>query len=379
MNIAYCTNVRLPNERAHGHQVAAVVRALSKLGHSVTLFAPFRKNVITESAHEYHDLPSTMKIKHLGSFDPIASTFLFGVLGLWTMNAMLRRALSALDLSSYDLLMTRSPAILAPLLASGKPVLLELHSLPRRSKKIFVEHCNRCAKVVCLTTPMANELKQWGVEEKRIIVEADGVDLPVPVSDEVRKELRAHFGISDSMFVVGYAGSLTTMGLSKGVEQIVDAVATLKKDGKETHALIAGGPPEAVERLRHNEGHCMTFVGQLQHKDVPHLLSACDALIYPAPRSDHPYFLRDTSPLKIFEYMAAERPIITADLPPIHDVLNDDTALFYEPGDVTTLASCIETLMNDQQCCTSLAQRARERVNEHTWEKRMARIISALS
>lgn len=43
MRIAYCTNIRLPSERAHGHQVAAVCDALVKLGHDVTIFAPFRK------------------------------------------------------------------------------------------------------------------------------------------------------------------------------------------------------------------------------------------------------------------------------------------------------------------------------------------------
>jgi hypothetical protein len=37
MRIAYCTNVRLPSERAHGHQVARVCDALAKLGNDVTI------------------------------------------------------------------------------------------------------------------------------------------------------------------------------------------------------------------------------------------------------------------------------------------------------------------------------------------------------
>ncbi len=378
MRIAYCTNIRFPNERAHGHQVAAVMRALAGLGHTVTLFAPFRRNPVTKNAHEYHLLPPSLTVRHLGGFDPIASPLFPGVLGLWTMNAMLRRAFSTIDFSSYDLLMTRSPAVLPSLLASGRPVVLELHALPRRSRSRFVRRCNRCVRVVCLTSPMAEELASWGVERERIIVEADGVDAQEPPSPEVRDALRGHFTIAPDTFVVGYAGSVTTMGLSKGVEQITAAVARLRKQGRNVVALIAGGPADAAAALRRESGDGSHFAGELPHRDIPSFLAACDALVYPAPRSNHPYFLRDTSPLKIFEYMAAERAIIAADLPPIHDVLDESSALFYEPGNSEELAQCIEALLSQPDLRVSLSQEAYKRAARHTWDKRMRRILDSL-
>ena len=54
MRIAYCTNVRLPSERAHGHQVAQVCDALAHLGHDVTIFAPYRDNEVTEDYWMYY-------------------------------------------------------------------------------------------------------------------------------------------------------------------------------------------------------------------------------------------------------------------------------------------------------------------------------------
>jgi glycosyltransferase involved in cell wall biosynthesis len=100
-------------------------------------------------------------------------------------------------------------------------------------------------------------------------------------------------------------------------------------------------------------------------------------LVYPAPKTHHPYFLRDTSPLKIFEYMAAERPIISADLPPIRDVLDESTAYFFRPGDSADLARVIRHVMDNRAEAQQKAKAARAKVAHYTWEERMKRILDS--
>jgi glycosyltransferase involved in cell wall biosynthesis len=83
-----------------------------------------------------------------------------------------------------------------------------------------------------------------------------------------------------------------------------------------------------------------------------------------------------TSPLKLFEYMAAERPIIASDLPALREIIaNEETALLVPPDDASALAAAVERLRADPALARRLAANARSAVGAHTWERRAARIL----
>ncbi len=383
MRIAYCTNVRLPTERAHGHQVAAVCRALHTLGHAVTVFAPFRRNEITEDLWTYHSLPRDISFVRLGQFDPIASPWLPGVVGLWFMNSVFGRSLrSALTPSAFDLVYTRSFALLPSLLRTGIPTILELHSLPRFWRRTFVRACNRCVRVVCLTRPMASELMTWGVHSDRVLVEGDAVDLDVFTQAPEKSEARRSLGIPNDASVIVYAGQLRSMGLSKGIEELLGAFDLLKSRGRPFLALIAGGPGSEISRLQAEYPTLVErvrFLGSIPHTSIPTLLATADVLVYPAPKSDHPFYRRDTSPLKLYEYMASRRSIVSADLEPLRDIIDAETATLVPPGDSTALANGIEATLDDRVASGLRVDRAFDRVQHHTWTERMKRILQPFS
>lgn len=378
MRIAYCTNVRLPSERAHGHQVARVCDALVKLGHEVIIFAPFRKNPqfdIRNTFQEFHE--TNVELRRLGTFDPINRWYIPKFFQLLLLNFLLCRGLrKTLKAEKFELLYTRSPALFSTLLATKTPVILELHSLPRRGRRKFVERCNHCALVVCLTTPMQKELISWGVDQKKVIVEADAVDFAgfegaVPLSSETLHNLPA------DTECVGYVGQLESMGLSKGISELFDAIALLQNRGHNMRLLIAGPPSSIIERLASHKAKAMYF-GFLPHNQIPSFLAVCKVLVYPAPASDHPFFQRDTSPLKIFEYMAARKPIVAADLPPLRDILSEETAFLCKPGDPEGLAFAIEKALSNPEEAKTKVECAWQFVQEHTWEKRMKRIVEGI-
>lgn len=374
MKIAYCTNVRLPSERAHGHQVAAVTDALALLGHEVTIFAPYRKNTVTQSYHDYYRSNRAVQIRHLGSFDPIASPFLPGVLGLWFLNWSFRKKLKT-ELHNFDLLYTRSPALLPTLIASNIPTVLELHQLPRTGRKLFVSLCNRCRLIVCLTSPMKKELASWGVTAKTI-VEGDAVDLHA--FSDANHASPAPSGIP----LIVYTGQLQSMGLSKGIPELLSALQTLSDKAVRFHAIVAGGPDAAKKKFEASLSPTLrshvTFAGHLPHAEIPSLLSVASVLVYPAPKSDHPFYNRDTSPLKLFEYAASGKPIVSADLPPIRDVFDDTMLTFVLPGDSAALASAIQKVLSSPEESKRKAHKARAVIENHTWDKRMERILASV-
>ena len=383
MRITYVTQTRFPTEKAHGNQVAQVCHALAALGHDVTLVAPTVGSATGKEAYAYYGLPQSFDIVHPGSFDALRSRLVPGKLSfavsMWSYRRVLKKYLRA---HPAELLYARSHTVLPTLLKTGIPVVLELHALPTVLRRRFVRLCNRCSLVVCLTSLQKKTLNDWGVRLGKIVVEADGVDLhrfaKLPPAAAARKE----WGVPGSAPVVGYAGSLITRNtVEKGVGEFVAALAHLKQKGVKAVGLIAGGPDvwkHDYEMQAHASGLTkddIRFLGHLPPMDIPRVIAAFDVCVYPAPASDNDYFLRDTSPLKLFEYLASGRPIACADLPPLHDVVDPSLVRFCTPGDAQSLAGAISWLLAHPDKAGEMGKKGKDVVKKHSWEERMKRVL----
>lgn len=387
MRIAYVTHTRFPTEKAHGHQVAHVCTALDRLGHAVTVIVPDLPTGIRQNAHTYYGLPKEVAVKRLPAFDALNHPLVPGLFAfLFSMRSYRKSLKNFLRNTKFDLLYARSSVIAPALVASGLPVALELHTLPRRGKRRFVALCNRCRRVICLTTLMKTELVAWGVHAKNVIAEGDAVD-PDRFSKKISvAKAKQAYRLPHDRTVVGYAGSLVTFdNLQKGADILIRALARLKKQNIPVFGFIVGGPKLWSERYRKlaytlglsDEDIC--FHDAVSSKEVPQVLAACDVLAYPAPRSKHPFFLRDTSPLKLFEYMASGVPVVCANIPPVRDVANATVVRLVEAGSETSLAGGIKDIIGKSKEAAVRASNAKKLVTEHTWEKRMQRILKGLA
>ncbi|MBI1934274.1 glycosyltransferase, partial [Candidatus Peregrinibacteria bacterium] len=341
MRITYVTHTRFPTEKAHGFQVASVCQALARLGHTVTLLTPTVGNVIHEDPLAYYGMKSSVfSIVRLPNFNALRSRWVPGKLAFLVTMRSFRRTLSAFIPSNHaDLFYARSPQVLPPLLRAGIPVILELHTLPRMARRMFLARCRRCAVVICLTQTMRDVLLSWGLDAEHVLVRGDAVDLMRFTNIPQREKAKARWLLPYDRPIIGYVGSLVTGdALEKGVREFIDALALLREQRRAIFGWIVGGPNTWRERyiqevrergLTEND---VRLEGIIPFSAVPGALCSCDVLVYPAPASRHPYFLRDTSPLKLFEYMAAGRPIVCADLPPLRDSVDESIVRFCIPG-----------------------------------------------
>jgi len=387
VHITYVTHTRFPTEKAHGFQVASVCQALARLGHTVTLLTPTVGNAIKEDPLAYYGMPSSVfSVVRLQNFDALSSRWVPGKLAFLIAMHSFRHALSAfLHLHHTDLFYARTPQVLPPLLATGIPVVLELHTLPRMARRTFLMRCRRCKAVICLTRTMRDVLVTWGLDAKHILVEGDAVDLLRFRALPHREEAKALWLIPHDRTVIGYIGSLVTVdALEKGARELLDAVALLRAQGRMVFGWIVGGPNVWREkyiqeaRTRGLTEDDVRLEGIIPFAAASSALRSCDVLVYPAPTSRHPYFIRDTSPLKLFEYMAAGRPIVCADLPPLRDVVDESVVRFCIPGDPQSLADALTWVLDHPEEAERMAERAKERVHPYSWEARMQRILSLL-
>ena len=117
----------------------------------------------------------------------------------------------------------------------------------------------------------------------------------------------------------------------------------------------------------------VTFTGWLPPPSVAAELARAHVLVLPNTRtliSD-----RYTSPLKLFEYLAAGRPIVASDLHAIREVLRDqDNALLVEPDSPSALATAVRRLTSEPALARRLAAKAFDDAAYYGWATRAERI-----
>lgn len=87
---------------------------------------------------------------------------------------------------------------------------------------------------------------------------------------------------------------------------------------------------------------------------------------------------RYTSPLKLFEYLAAGLPVLATRLPSLSEVIVDgENGLLFEPGDARALGLAMRRLGEDPTLRERLARGALEAAPRFTWERRAESILEA--
>jgi glycosyltransferase involved in cell wall biosynthesis len=150
--------------------------------------------------------------------------------------------------------------------------------------------------------------------------------------------------------------------------------------------LWVGGTPELVDFWRGKLTEAgmtnVTMTGFVKHEPIPMYQAAADVLLMPYSRSIEASSGQDIAevinPMKMFEYMASGRGIVSADLTSIREVLNEGNAVFCEPGDVGKWKVEIEKLLEDEPRRLALGVQARKDVEQLTWVKREERVMEYL-
>ncbi len=210
----------------------------------------------------------------------------------------------------------------------------------------------RAARIVLVTQSFADRLAAEGVPRSKLEVIPNGADTRffAPTTENPR---------ANDVFTVAYVGS---HGLSHGLGAVLDAAAlrpdvqfVLVGDGADRERLL-------LERDRRGLNNvCMR--PSVARAEVPEIYASADACL--VPLRDVPIF-ETFVPSKLFEVLAAGRPIIGAVRGEARDILaRSGGALLVEPERGDQLASAIDQLRRDPLLRADLARRGRAFAVEH--------------
>jgi glycosyltransferase involved in cell wall biosynthesis len=221
----------------------------------------------------------------------------------------------------------------------------------------------RAADVVISTNESLRRLaiERGGKDPDDVFVVRNGPDLarfrPVDPDPDLKHGRR---------FLLAYAG---VMGRQDGIEHALRALAALRRRRTDWHAVLAGDG-EVLPEMRRLAGRLglddsVSFPGWLPSDGVRRVLSTADLCLAPDPPTDGNQV---STLVKIMEYMAIGRPIVSFDL--VESRVSAGPAAAYVPdGDAEAFAAMVDELLDDPDARARMGEAGQRRVAEGlSWE-----------
>jgi len=375
MNIIAIAGARIPSDTANSIQVMKVCQALAQLGHQVTLIVPALPTVLNPPAPDLQTL--------YGLHTPFDIEYLpaMGAAGrrLFTLQAV-RRALAL----GGDLIYTWFPQSAVFALLAGKAAIFEIHEpastpIGRLWYRLFAALPGK-KRLVSITQALVQILKRdyhIRLKPEDIVIGPNGVELERFASLPDPQMARRQIGLPASPAIV-CAGHLYA---GRGASLFL----TLAASTPEAHFVWVGGRPQDVTAWREKAAGLsnVTFTGFVPHEQIPLYQAAGDILLMPYERTIAGSSGGDSStfcsPMKMFEYMAAGRAILTSDLPVIREVLDESMAVFCPPEDAPAWQEALYTLLHEPARRQALGENARRAAQKYTWLARAKRTLEGFS
>jgi glycosyltransferase involved in cell wall biosynthesis len=387
MKLYYLANIRMPTEKAHGLQIMQMCEAFAQAGAEVTLIVPNRYNTSEMNkiadVWAYYGVEKIFNIERLACIDlfPLGKgteklAFYIQTLTYTFMIALTMLFRRADVYYSRDLLTLFALSLLKP----RRTLAYEAHQMFNASwsRSLQQQVVRRSGTVVAVTARLMDDLKARGA--KHSIVAHDGFQNKRFSNLPDRSAARAQLQLPGDSFIVGYIGRLHTMNMSKGIDKLIDAIV---QSARPISLCLVGGPDDMANTLRQRWLDCglpaerFLAQGHVEPALVPVYLAAFDGCAMPFPDTEH--FRYYMSPLKLFEYMAAGRAIISSDLLSVAEVLQDGVnGLLVPPDDVSALTGALQRLYDDPALRTRLADQAQRDAQHYSWRGRADHILNAV-
>ncbi|MDO8667554.1 MAG: glycosyltransferase family 4 protein [bacterium] len=377
MKIIYLTNARIPTEKAHGYQICKMCEEFSNLGVEVELWLPSRKNHIKVDPFSFYGIKNNFKINIINSFDfyqynKYLRGFDFWLNGFWFLLHLL-----FIKIDKKSIIYTRDPEIGWLFSLRGYKTIYEAHTWPENRVKLYKFLFKNINKIVTVTNGLKKIFIEVGYPEIGILAAPDGVSLDEFNIDLDKVSAREKLNLPPDKKIIIYAGHLYGW---KGAQDLAEAADLI---GGDSLVIFVGGvDTDAVSFKEKNQrliasGKIAVYPHQ-RHDLMPVWMKAADVLALPNKAGENisKYF---TSPLKLFEYMAAGRPIVASNLPSITEILNESNSILVESDKPASLAKGVKKILENEALAESLAKQAMADVQNFSWQKRAENILNFIS
>lgn len=309
MKICYLANSAIPSSNASSIQIVKMCESFSKLKHEVLLITT---NVSNKKVFDFYNVSSKFQIKKLKKFKTFPIGFRYYLFSI----------ISIIESFKFkpDIYITRNFFTSFLLTILRKKNILELHhgiEIESRIVRFILKKSNflnykYAVRLVAITHYVKNYyIKNFNVKEKKIIVSPSG--------SSIKKKLFNNFQTNNKRLNIGYFGSLYK---SRGV----DIILKLSKIDKKNNYFIFGNLKQYKNIKIKNYNYNLYLKNYVPYKAIPENISKMDILLMPyqekiAAAGDVGNIIDFTSPLKLFDYMACGKIIISSNVKVLKEIL----------------------------------------------------------
>ena len=388
MRICYvAADVAVPHYRGSSTHVYELARNLAKLGHAVHVIA----RRVTSSQPKFEVLDgifvhryqrglffssarsSFAQTDSKGSYRGQTPLLLWKAYEAYLMTVF--PAFIGMEVArlvrenSIDVIFERESSFGGGAIASiltGRPLILEVIG-----NRVTYLQMKQTRRIVAYTNGMFN----GKTEASKVSLVTGAVDTETFRPDEDSgSRIRQRYNLGSSQ-VIGYAGTFQEW---HGLDELIGAAEGLLKRFPDLKFLMVG-PYYTETRAKTEEAglaEAFVFTGPVPYEEVPSYLNACDVLVAPynPDRISSSEQVRRHglgSPLKVFEYMAVGKPVVTTDVKPISDPIRDGkTGILVPVGDVSALEEALAMLLRNREAAAAMGAAGRDSVaSEYSWER----------
>ncbi len=363
---------RYPSEKAASLFAAKSAESFARTGFDVTLIVPRRFGRSLQDHRSFYGLKTDFSVVYIPTIDLVPLHVLQGL--------AFRLSLLAFSIGCMLFLLARSrrndivlsnealPLCFAALWSRN--AIFEMHDYPEWAFW-FYRLLFQQTRYVLVTNRwkydrFARDFRQY---LKKAFCEPNAVDLDAYALPVDRTDARTQLSLPMDARIAVYTGHLYAW---KGV----DTLARAAQQMPEVLVCVVGGTEDDTASFRKRWGAVenIRIVGHRPRAEMPLWQRAADVLVLPNTEKEE-ISSHYTSPMKLFEYMASGTPIVASDLPSIREIA-DGCAVFVRPDDPHALALAIREGTSAETA--RYAERAKRWVQDHTWNKRAARIIKRI-
>ncbi|MBS7633143.1 glycosyltransferase family 4 protein [Candidatus Bathyarchaeota archaeon] len=195
-------------------------------------------------------------------------------------------------------------------------------------------------KVTTITSFIKNYALARNIR-KDIIVIPNGVDTslfdPAKVSG---KTIKFKYNLQNEEKLCVYAGRVDEVA---GAEILLETAMLLKPENIK-FMIVGEGNPEMLNKLSKCDNIILT--GRVSKESIPEYLAAADCVLVPFPNNVASHGI---SPLKLFEALAMEKPVIASAISGIEEVVHQDPNVVLVPNEPAHWAAAVKKLVEKNE------------------------------
>ena len=374
MKVAYLSESLIPSTMANTIHVMKMCKAFSEQGCNLDLLVPQIRNQEDSDydLFEFYGVAPSFTLARVDKIPLLGPSFSYGIkcyrhLSRIRPNVVFSRSFYGSLFAVY----------------AGFPIVFEFHQpisdFGLRHTVLFrrlIKNKSFLGLVVVTKALKDWYIKHFQLPQEKVFVAADGADLPSSSYD-----LHENIDLSDISKAghnVAYVGALYD---GKGME----IVLPLAHNCPDVNFHIVGGRTQDIEHWKTKAVDLKNifFHGFYPHAQVFSIMKKMDVLLAPNLTSMKGYGgINDigkwTSPLKLFEYMAAKKPILASDIEVLKEVLvHEKNSILCDPDDNEAWRAGLRRLLNDRKLAEKLTSKAfADLAEKYTWSKRAETLLA---